>query len=127
MTLQDEYTGTVRRTADAWVSATEVWTDNVQKVTDTIRTPVVPAVQVDVTGAVEQWFDFSERVAKVNREYVVNLAGVGNALTGAVRQHADALAEAVRDQVQAVAHIAKEQVDKVAAAEREQITQVERA
>jgi hypothetical protein len=74
----------------------------------------------------EQWFDLTERIARVNREYVLTLAGVVDTLGGAVRQHVDAVGEAVRDQVQAVSHTAKEQVDKVAAAEREAIEAAER-
>ena len=126
MTLQDEYTGTARRTQQAWASAAEVWTENLQKVTDQVPAPVLPVVLTDATAVVEQWFDFTERIAKVNREYVLTLAGVLDTLGGAVRQHADAVGEAVRDQVQAVSHTAKEQVDKVAAAEREAIEAAER-
>jgi hypothetical protein len=126
MTLQDEYTG-ARRTQQAWGTAAEVWTENIQKVTDRVATPVLPAVPTpDVTGIVEQWFDFTERIARVNREYVLSVAGVLDTLGGAVRQHADAVGEAVRDQVKAVSHTAKEQVDKVAAAEREAVEAAER-
>ena len=127
MTLQDEYTGTARRTQQAWGTAGKVWTENIQKVTDQVRTPVLPAVPTpDATAVVEQWFDFTERIARVNREYVLTLAGVVDTLGGALRQHVDAVGEAVRDQVQAVSHTAKEQVDKVAAAQREAIEAAER-
>jgi len=126
MTLQDEYTGTARRTQQAWASAAEVWTENIQKVTDRVPAPVLPVVPTDATAVVEQWFDFTERIARVNREYVLTLGGVVNTLGGALRQHVDAVGEAVRDQVQAVSHTAKEQVDKVAAAEREAIEAAQR-
>lgn len=127
MTLQDEYTTAVARSQDAWKNAAEVWTESIEKVTDRVSTPVVPVVRPDVTGVVEQWLDFTEQVAKVNREYVLNLAGVADAFSGAVRQHLDGLSEAVRDQAKAISHTAKEQVDKLAEAEREQIESVELA
>lgn len=121
MTLQQEYTTTARRTQDAWTNAADAWTANVQKVTDQVRTPMLPVVATDATALVEQWFDFTERVNKVNREYILNLTGVADAFGGAVRQHVEGLGEALRDQVQAVSETAKEQVDKLAQAEREQI------
>jgi hypothetical protein len=121
MTLQAEYTGTARRTQEAWATAADVWTENIQKVTDQVPTSVLPVVPTDATAVVEQWFDFTDRIAQANREYVLTLAGVVDTLGGAVRQHVDAVGEAVRDQIQAVSHTAKEQVDKVAAAEREAI------
>lgn len=127
MTLQDEYTTTARRAQDAWSNAAEAWSQNIQKATEQVRTPVVNVVPTDATAVVEQWFDFAERVAKVNREYVLNLSGAANALGGAVRQHVDGLGEAVRDQVQTVSHTAKEELDKVAQAEREQAERVEQA
>lgn len=127
MTLQDEYTTNGRRALDAATDAAGAWTENIQKMTDRIRTPVVPVVPIDATAFVEQWFDFTERVAKVNRDYVVTITGALNTLGGAVRQHVNGLGEAVRDQVQAVSHTAKEQVDRAAEAEREQIEQAEQA
>jgi hypothetical protein len=126
MTLQDEHTGTARRTQQAWASAAEVWTENIQKVADQVPGPVLPVVPTEATAVIEQWFDFTERITKVNRDYVLSVAGVLDTLGGAVRQHADAVGEAVRDQVQAVSHTAKEQVDKVAAAEREAIEAAQR-
>lgn len=127
MTLQDEYTTNGRRALDAVTDVAGAWTENIQKVTDQVRTPVVPVIAIDATAFVEQWFDFTERVAKVNREYVLTITGALNTLGGAVRQHVDGLGEAVRDQVQAVSHTAKEQLDKAANAEREQLERAEQA
>ena len=59
-------------------------------------------VPTDATAVVEQWFDFTERIARVNREYVLTLARLVDTLGGALRQHVDAVGEAARDQVQAV-------------------------
>jgi hypothetical protein len=129
MTLQQEYTTTTRRAQDAWTYAADAWTQSLQKVTDQVRSPMLPVVATDATALVEQWFDFIERVNKVNREYVLNLSGVADAFGGAVRQHVEGLGEAVRDQLEAVSNTAKEQVDKLAQAQREQIErlgQVER-
>jgi len=127
MTVQEQYTDTARRAQDAWTNTAEMWSQNVQKVTNQVRIPVIPFVATDATAVVEQWFEFTERVVQVNRDYLLNLAGVANAFGGAVRQHAEGLGGAVRDQVQAVSHTAKDQVKKVADAEREQAERVEQA
>lgn len=127
MTLQDEYITNGRRALDAVTDAAGAWTENIQKVTEKVRTPVVPVIPIDATAFVEQWFDFTERVARVNREYVVTITGALNTLGGAVRQHVDGLGAAVRDQVQAVSGTAKEQLDKAAKAEREQLDRAEQA
>ena len=42
MTLQDEYTGTARRTQQAWGTAAKVWTENIQKATDRLPAPALP-------------------------------------------------------------------------------------
>lgn len=127
MTLQDEYTTNGRRALHAATDAAGAWTESIQKLTDQARTPIVPVVPIDATAFVEQWFDFADRVAKVNRDYVLTITGALNTLGGAVRQHIDGLGEAVRDQVQAVSHTAKDQVDKAADARREQAEQAEQA
>ena len=121
MTLQDEYTTNGRRTLDAVRDAAGTWTANIQKVTDQVRTPIVPVFPIDATAFFEQWFDFSERVTKINREYALTVTGALNTLGGAVRQHVEGLGEAVRDQVQSVSRTANEQLDKAAEAEREQL------
>lgn len=131
MTVQDEFTGTtiVRRAQDVFTTAADAWTENLQKATDRVGLiPVTPAVPVEVPSAlVEQWWDFTDRVSKVNREYVLNLTGALNAWSGAVRQHVDGLGEAMRDQAQVVTQSAKEQVEAVANAEREVVDRVEEA
>jgi len=128
MTAQDEYSPstTARRAEDAIVNASDLWTQNIQNLMEQFGTLRLPAVPTDPSAFVEQWFDFSDRVSRVNREYVLNLTGAWNSLGGAVRQHVDGLGEAVRDQVQAVSHTTKEQLDKAAETEREQIEQAER-
>jgi len=139
MTVQDLYPSTAavtRRAQDAFASAADAWTENIQKVTDGVSLPAAPQIPTEIpTALFEQWFDFADRVNKVNREYVVNLAGVVNSLSTVVRDHLEGLGEAVRDQTQHVseavsqtakqtaeyaAEVEQEAADKVAEAEREQ-------
>jgi hypothetical protein len=122
VTLNQEYTATARR-PEAVAEVTNAWAENIQKATDQLRSPVLPTLPIDPTAFVEQWFDFTDRLTRVNREYAVNLTSVVTTLGGAVRQHIEGLGEAVRDQVQAVSQTTKDQLDKVADAEREQAEQ----
>jgi hypothetical protein len=125
VTLNQEYTATARRPEGAVAEVTNAWAGNIQKATDQLRSPVLPALPIDPTAFVEQWFDFTDRLTRVNREYAVNLTSVVNTLGGAVRQHIEGLGDAVRDQVQAVSQSTKDQLDQVADAEREQAEQAE--
>ena len=125
MTLNQEYTATARRAEEAVDEVTHAWAENIQKATDQLRTPVLPAWPIDPTAFVEQWFDFNDQLTRVNRQYALNLTSVVTTLGGAVRQHIDGLGEAVRDQVQTVSQNTKDQLDKVADAEREQAEQAE--
>jgi hypothetical protein len=127
VTLQDENTPTTiaHHAEEAWTNATEMWSKNIAKVTDRVRSPLGPDTAIDATASLEQWFDFTKRVAKANRDYVVNLAGVANFLGGAMRAHIDALTEAVRDQARVTSATANSQLAKVADVEREQVERAE--
>lgn len=130
MTLNDEYTITARRVEGAVAKVTQAWAENAQKATDQFRfaaLPSLPSLPTDPTSFVEQWFDFSERLTRVNRQYALNLTSAANTFGGAVRQHLEGLGDAVRDQVQAVSHTTQDQLEKVADAEQKQIEQAEQA
>jgi len=136
MTVQDLYptTAVARRAQDAFASAADAWTENIQnlqKVTDGVGgLPTTPTIPTELpTALVEQWLDFTDRVTKVNRDYVLNLANAFNAVGGAVRQHVEGLTEAVRDQTQSVSEsvseTAKQQAEAAVTAEREAVDRVE--
>ena len=127
MTVQDEYTDTVRIGQEAWTNVTEAWTSGIAKVADQVHLPAVPVVPTETTPVVEQWFEFTDRLAKVNREYVLNLASAADAFGSAVRNHVEGIGEVVRDQVRTVPVTAKAQLEKVAEAERELAERVEQA
>jgi hypothetical protein len=129
MTTQNDYsaTSTARRAEDAFSNVSDLWTQNIQSFTEQFGNARIPSIPADPSAFVEQWFDFTDRLSRVNREYVLNLTGALNSLGGAVRQHVDGLGEAVREQVQSVSHTTKEQLDKVAEAEREQVEKAEQA
>ena len=123
MTLNQEYTATAARAEGAVAEVTNAWAENIQKATGQLRSPVLPAVPIDPTAFVEQWFDFTDRLTRVNRQYALDLSSVVNTLGGAVRQHLEGLGEAVRDQAQAVSQTTKDQLEKVADTQREQAEQ----
>jgi hypothetical protein len=125
MTVQDEFATTLRQTQDAWISAAESWTQNLQRFAP--QTLVAPFGVGDATAVIDQFFDFTERLLDVNREYAKNLAGAVTAFGGAVRQHVDSVGEVVRGQAQATTDIAKEQVERAEQEEREQARQAKRA
>jgi hypothetical protein len=126
VTLNDQYTDNAHRAETAAAKVTDAWAEGIKKASEQFRTPTLPYLPTDPTVFVQQWFDFTDRLAKVNREYVVHLSSVVNELNGAVRQHMEGLSEAVRDQVQSVSNTAKDQLAKVADAQREQVEQAER-
>jgi hypothetical protein len=125
MTVQENYTESLRRTQDAWVSAADAWTQNFQKIAG--QTPGVPFSADDAAAAVDRFFDFAEQLLEASREYAKNLADVATAFTGAVRQHVDSVSDVVREQVEATTDVAKEQVDKLEDAAEEQVGQAKEA
>lgn len=127
MTLNDQYTDNARRAETAAATVTDAWAENIKKAGEQFRTPTLPQLPTDPTAFVEQWFEFADRLTKVNREYALHLTSVVNELGGAVRQHMEGLGEAVRDQVQSVSYATQNQLEKVADAEREQAEQAEQA
>jgi hypothetical protein len=130
VTLNDQYTDNAHRTETAAAQVTDAWAEGIKKASEQFRAPTLPHLPnlpTDPTVFVEQWFDFADRLAKVNREYVLHLTSVVNELGGAVRQHMEGLSGVVRDQVQSVSQAAKDQLAEVADAEREQVEQAEQA
>lgn len=127
MTLNDQQTANGRRPERAAAMVTDLWAENIEKAGEQFRAPTLPQLPTDPMVFVEQWFDFTDRVTKLNREYALHLTSVVNGLGEAARQHLQGLNEAVRDQVQSVSHTAKDQLTQFAGAEREQAEQAEQA
>jgi hypothetical protein len=119
VTLNDQYTRNAHHAETAAANVTDAWAEGIKKAGEQFRTPTLPSLPTDPTVFVEQWFDFTDRLTRVNREYVLHLTAVVNEFGGAVRRHMEGLSEAVRDQVQSVSQTAKDQLAKVADAERE--------
>src|SRR4051812_34014491 len=103
MTMQADFPITAAKATGVLTDAAEMWAQNLQKVAEQVGTPSFPSMikMEDATASLERWFDFSERMAKVNREYALNLAGAMDAFGGAVRQHVQGLTEVLQDQTQA--------------------------
>ena len=80
MSLQDQYTDTLRQSQEAWSGALETWTNGVQKAFGSSpASPFggagfgTPFTLSDPVATVDQMFDFAEKVLEVQREFVKNL------------------------------------------------------
>jgi ElaB/YqjD/DUF883 family membrane-anchored ribosome-binding protein len=124
MSVQEQYTNTLRQTQEAWVDALETYTSNVQKA---FGQPVNPFVFVDPTEAIDQIFDFWEKTLEVERELTKTFARATVTVGQAVRDQAESVNEAVREQVESVTEAVREQAESVTEAAREQAQEAQKA
>jgi ElaB/YqjD/DUF883 family membrane-anchored ribosome-binding protein len=118
MSVQEQYTNTLRQTQEAWVGALESYTTSIQKA---FGQPVNPFVFVDPAEAIDQVFDFWEKTLEVERELTKTIARATITVGQAVRDQAESVNEAVREQVESVTVAVREQAESVTEAAREQV------
>ena len=118
MSVQDQYTDTVRQTQEAWSGAVETWTNGVQKA---FGAPVAPFRTTDPTATIDQLFDFAEKALQVQREFVKNLVSATVSVGQAVRHQAESTGDAVRAQAESTGQLIREHNDTVAKAATDQI------
>ena len=124
MSLQDQYTDTLRQSQEAWSGAIETWTNGVQKAFGS--SPVAPFggsvfgstpfTITDPAATVDQLFDFAEKVLEVQREFVKNLTSATVSVGQAVRHQAESAGQAVRSQAESTGQLIREHNDKAAQA-----------
>ena len=119
MSVQDQYTDTVRQTQEAWSGAVETWTSGVQKAFG--ASPVVPFRSPDPVATIDQLFDFAEKALQVQREFVKNLVSATASVGQAVRHQAESTGDAVRTQTESTGRLIREHNDAVAQAATDQI------
>ena len=124
MSLQDQYTDTLRQSQEAWSGAIETWTNGVQKAFS--ASPVAPHGTspfsfADPTATIDQIFDFAEKALEVQREFVKNLAAATLSIGQAVRHQAESAGQAVREQAESTGQLIREHNDNVAQAVTEKI------
>ena len=124
MSIQDQYTSTVKQTQDAWVGIVESLTGNLQSFgTVPGFGKQSPFAVVDPNEAIDQVFDFWEKTLEAQREVAKQLVGVTVAAGERVRTQAEQLGSVVREQAETVTSAAFEQAQAV----REQAAAVRKA
>jgi hypothetical protein len=116
VSMQDQYTQTVRQTQEAWAGIVESLTDNVQAFTKS-----TPVTTIDPTTAIDQVFDFWFKTLEAQREVLKQIAGASVAAGERVRSQAEQLGSVVREQGESVKQAAREQAEAAERAEREQV------
>jgi hypothetical protein len=116
VSMQDQYTNTVRQTQEAWAGIVESLTDNVQAFTKS-----APVTTIDPTTAIDQVFDFWATTLEAQREILKQIAGASVAAGERVRSQAEQLGSVVREQGQSVKQAVREQAEAAERAERERV------
>lgn len=116
MTIQDQYTSTVRQATETWVDATETFSDILQKGFGQSAS----RFDIDPNRAIDQVFDFWEKTLEVQRGVAKQLIGATLAAGETVRTQAESLGTAVREQAESAQGAVREQRELVKRTVREQ-------
>jgi hypothetical protein len=93
MTIQEQYTDTVRQTQESWANLVQPLTDGVSKA---FAPPLFSAV--DPNAAIDQVFDFWTKAVDLQREVAKQLVGTTVAAVERVRSQAESFTTAEHDQ-----------------------------
>ena len=122
MTIQDQYTSSIRQATQTWAGVTEAFTDNVQKAFGRSGSPFQ---LVDPNAAIDQVFDFWEQTLEVQRGVAKQVVGVSVAAAEKVRTQAESIGTVVREQGESVTQAVREQGEFVTQAVREHVESVQ--
>ncbi len=117
MTIQDQYTNTVRQSQEAWAGVIDQLTKNVQAFTGSAN----QVGNVDPNAAIDQIFDFWAKTLEAQRDALKQLAGASIAAGERVRQQAEQVGSAFRGQSESVKDAVREQAESVERAERDDV------
>jgi hypothetical protein len=98
-TIQEQYTSVLRRTQDGWAELTESLLDDVQR---SLQYPLKPFGVVDPSTAIDEVFDFQEKLLGLQRDIAKRVAGVGVSIAESAQAQAKTVGEAVREQADVV-------------------------
>jgi hypothetical protein len=116
MSVQDQYTNTVRQTQEAWTGIVESLTDNTK-----VFGGFTPPVQtVDPSDAIDQIFDFWAKTLEAEREVFKQIVDASVAVTEQFRSQAEKVGEAVREQAETAQRAIREQAESFQRNERKQ-------
>ena len=116
MSLQDQFTNSVRQTQEAWAGIVESLTSNVQTLTTSVR----PVPNADPVATIDQVFDFWFKTLEVQRDVLKQFAGASVAAGEQVRSQLEQVGSAVREQGESAKTAIREQADAVQRLQREQ-------
>ena len=106
MSIQDQYTNTVRQTQEAWTGIVESLTDNTK-----VFGGFTPPVQtVDPSDAIDQIFDFWAKTLEAEREVFKQIVDASVAVTEQFRSQAETAQRAVREQAESAHRNERKQV-----------------
>jgi hypothetical protein len=108
MTIQDQYTSTVRQAQETWSGVADSISENIQKAVAQSRAPFAT---IDPTDAIDQVFDFWKKTLDVQRDFAKQVVGVSVAVTDRVREKTESVSHAVREQAVRAQRVAREQAE----------------
>ena len=117
MSIQDQYTNTVRQSQEAWAGVIESLTNNVQAFTKSAS----PVGNVDPNAAIDQVFDFWAKTLETQREALKQLANASISAGERIRSQAEQVGSSIREQGEATVQAAREQSESVQRAERDEV------
>jgi hypothetical protein len=117
MTIQDQYTTTVRQATETWVGAAETFSEVLQKAFGQSASRFDFA---DPNRTIDQIFDFWEKTLDVQRGVAKQFVGATIAAGEKVQSQAEAAGTAVREQAEAAQAAVREQSELVKRTVREQ-------
>ncbi len=124
MTIQEQYTNTMRQGQEAWAGAMQSLTENAQNV---FGPSDKTFGMIDPNAAIDQVFDFWKQTLEVQRDMTKQLVGATVATSEKVRSHVESVGTAVRDQAESVGTALRDQAESVGTALRDQAESVGQA
>jgi gas vesicle protein len=124
MSTTEQYRATASRATSTAENITDFWTQAVR----TLSYPMLPGLrQVDLTPAVERYFEFVQRTVDMSRDFTFKWVEAGNMLFGVAREQAESIGGLMREQAESARDLVHEQAGKAEQAVREQAEKTEQA
>lgn len=117
MSMQDQYTNTVRQSQEAWAGVIDQLTKNVQSFTGSAN----QVGNVDPNAAIDQIFDFWAKTLETQREALKQLASASISAGEALRSQVEQAGSAAREQGEKVQQVVREQSESAKRAERDEV------
>jgi hypothetical protein len=108
MTVQEQYTSTIRQAQDSWSGGLDSFAHNLEKVFEQARTSVGI---IDANATIDQVFDFWDKALAGQREVTKQLVGFSTAVGEQLRTQAQSIGTAVREQSQSAQRVVREQAE----------------